>query len=40
MDNIFSIMTTPGDHTEEEIERYNTDWTGDLQLIHVIAISA
>ena len=37
MDNIYSILTTPDDHSEEEIANHQVDWEGDLKLVHVLA---
>ncbi len=38
MDNVFSIMTRPDEHTKEEVKRYAYDWEGDLELVNVITV--
>jgi hypothetical protein len=37
MDNIFSIMSRPEEHSKEEISIYEIEWDGYLHLIEIHA---
>jgi len=39
MRNAFDIMTNPDEHSKDEVETWNCDWSGDLKLIKVLEVS-
>ena len=34
----FSVMESPEDYSQDEQDKYLTDWSGDLKLIQIISL--
>ena len=37
MTHAFAVMQEPLNYSDEDMDKWWTDWTGDLKLVHVIA---